>query len=143
MNAVTLRSPPAADRPAFAKTILTIVTATGERAFNVEHARTPRELAHGLMFARSMALDAGMLLDFGTPQRISIWMKNTFIPLDILYIRADGTIESIRAAKPHDQTALPSKGPVRAVLEVNVGVTRLLGIRPGDKVRHKIFGTAQ
>jgi uncharacterized membrane protein (UPF0127 family) len=92
------------------------------------------------MYRKDMALDQGMLLDYDPPQPASIWMRNTLIPLDIVFIRADGVIESIfLGAKPHDETPMPSKGPVRAVLELNAGVARLLGIQAGDRVEHAIF----
>jgi len=93
------------------------------------------------MFRKEMPLDHGMLLDYDPPTPAAIWMRNTLIPLDIFFIRADGMIESVvLGAKPHDETPLPSKGPVRAVLELNAGVARLLGIQAGDKVEHPIFG---
>jgi uncharacterized membrane protein (UPF0127 family) len=126
---------------AFDRTELTIVTAGGARhVFKADWAKTWAQKSRGLMFRKEMPLDNGMLLDYDPPTEASIWMRNTFIPLDLVYIRADGTIESIYlGAKPHDETARPSKGPVRAVLELNAGVARLLGIQPGDKVEHPIF----
>lgn len=132
----------AAQEPvAFDRTEIAIVTAGGARhVFKVDWAKTWPQKSRGLMFRKDMPLDAGMLLDYDPPAEASIWMRNTLIPLDLVYIRADGTIESIYyGAKPHDETPRPSKGPVRAVLEVNAGVTRLLGIQPGDKVEHAIF----
>lgn len=125
----------------FDRTEVTIVTAAGGRhVFKVDWAKTWPQKSRGLMFRKEMPLDHGMLLDYDPPSEASIWMRNTFIPLDLVYIRADGTIESIYlGAKPHDETPRPSKGPVRAVLELNAGVTRLLGIQPGDKVEHPIF----
>jgi uncharacterized membrane protein (UPF0127 family) len=126
---------------AFDRTELAIVTAGGGRhVFKADWAKSWPQKARGLMFRKEMPLDHGMLLDYDPPSEASIWMRNTFIPLDLVYIRADGVIESIYlGAKPHDETARPSKGPVRAVLELNAGVTRLLGIRPGDRVEHPIF----
>ena len=139
---------PAAASPAraqeavtFERTELAIVTAGGARhVFKVEWAKTETQKARGLMYRKQVPLDQGMLLDYNPPQPASIWMRNTLIGLDIIFIRADGTIESIfLGAKPHDETSMPSKGAVRAVLEVNAGVARLLGIQPGDKVEHAIF----
>src|SRR5262249_45107711 len=126
----------------FHRTELTIVTAAGaHHQFKVDWAKTWPQKSHGLMFRKEMPLDQGMLLDYDPPSEASIWMRNTLIGLDIVFIRADGTIESIfLGAKPHDETPMPSKGPVRAVLELNAGVARLLGIQPGDKVEHPIFG---
>lgn len=125
----------------FDRTELAIVTAGGARhAFKVEWAKTEAQKSRGLMHRKAMPLDHGMLLDYNPPRPAAIWMRNTLIGLDIIFIRADGTIESIFfGAKPHDETSMPSKGEVRAVLEVNAGVARLLGIQPGDKVEHPIF----
>ena len=125
----------------FDRTELAIVTAGGARhVFKVDWAKTWPQKARGLMFRKEMPLDAGMLLDYDPPSEASIWMRNTLIPLDLVYIRADGSIESIYyGAKPHDETPRPSKGEVRAVLELNAGVTRLLGIQAGDRVEHEIF----
>ena len=135
--------PAAAQEPiTFERTDLAIVTAAGARhQFKVEWAKSWPQKARGLMYRKDMAIDHGMLLDYDPPQAASIWMKNTLIPLDIVFIRADGVIESIfLGAKPQDETPMPSKGDVRAVLELNAGVARLLGIQPGDKVVHPIFG---
>jgi uncharacterized membrane protein (UPF0127 family) len=125
----------------FDRTELAIVTAGGaKRQFKVDWAKTWPQKSRGLMYRKEMPLDHGMLLDYDPPTEASIWMRNTLIGLDIIFIRADGTIESIFfGAKPHDESPMPSKGPVRAVLELNAGVARLLGIRPGDKVEHPIF----
>ena len=140
---------PAAASPAraqeaitFDRTELAIITAGGARhVFKVEWAKSEAQKARGLMYRKEMPLDQGMLLNYDPPRPASIWMRNTLIGLDIVFIRADGTIESIfLGAKPHDETSMPSKGDVRAVLEINAGVARLLGIQPGDKVEHPIFG---
>ena len=131
----------AQEQVTFDRTELTVVTAAGARhQFKVDWAKTWPQKSRGLMYRKEMPLDHGMLLDYDPPSEASIWMRNTLIGLDIIFIRADGVIESIFfGAKPHDETPMPSKGPVRAVLEVNAGVARLLGIRPGDKVEHPIF----
>ena len=87
-----------------------------------------------------MAPDAGMLFDFGEPQPLAMWMKNTLIPLDLAFIDKDGVIRRITAnATPRSLESLPSGSPVIAVLEVNGGVFEKLGIKAGDKVRHKMF----
>lgn len=128
-------------RPDFERSTVTIVGKGGTHVFKVEIARTPRELAYGLMFLRKLPVDQGMLLVYDPPEPASIWMKNTFIPLDIVYISPNGRIESIHyGAKPQSLEAMTSKGTVGAVLELNAGVVRILGIGPGDLVRHKIFG---
>ncbi len=101
----------------------------------VEIADDDRERARGLMFRRSMPDDEGMLFDFFSEQPESFWMRNTYIPLDMLFIKADGTIDSIAEhATPLSERSIPSKSPVRFVLEINGGLSETLGIKLGDKV---------
>lgn len=120
---------------------LVIHSAGGPRKFKVELANTDASRSRGMMFRSQMAPDAGMLFDFFTEQPASFWMRNTLIPLDMLFIKADGTILNIhQRAIPHDETSISSAGPVRAVLELNGGTASRLGIKPGDKVDHAIFG---
>jgi uncharacterized membrane protein (UPF0127 family) len=115
---------------------LAIVTGAGRHEFNVELASTPEQRGQGLMYRREMARDAGMLFDFGArPGRASMWMKNTLIPLDMLFIKSDGKIESIaERTVPHSLEAVSSRGQVRYVLELNGGTAARLGIGPGDRV---------
>lgn len=121
---------------------LEIVTAKGRHKFKVELAVTPDQQAQGLMYRRELAADAGMLFDYGADQAgVAMWMKNTFIPLDMLFIRASGEILNIaERTVPKSLATVAAAGPVRAVLEVNGGTASRLGIRPGDKVVHAIFG---
>lgn len=120
---------------------LVINTAGGPKKFRIELANTDASRSRGMMFRSQMAPDAGMLFDFFTEQPASFWMRNTLIPLDMIFIKADGTILNIhQRAIPHDETSINSAGPVRAVLEVNGGTAARLGIKPGDKVDHAIFG---
>jgi uncharacterized membrane protein (UPF0127 family) len=123
---------------AFAQAVreaLTVVTDAGERPFQVEIADDPRERSVGLMFRRSMGLGEGMLFDFGSEEPASFWMRNTYIPLDMIFINEDGTIDSIaKRTTPLSEKSVPSKGPVRFVLEINGGLTDQLGIEPGDHV---------
>lgn len=117
-----------------------IVTGRGRARFEVEIAVTPAEQARGLMFRKSLAPDRGMLFIYKRPQPAAYWMRNTLIPLDIIYIQADGRILSIvRNARPHDETPLPSGGPVLGVLEIAGGRAAQLGVLPGDRVLHRIF----
>jgi uncharacterized membrane protein (UPF0127 family) len=113
--------------------------------FNVEVVVSAEDMARGLMNRREMAADAGMLFDYKTEQGgVSFWMKNTFIPLDMIFIKADGTILNIHErAIPHDETPIAAAGPVRAVLELNGGTASRLSIRPGDKVRHAVFAAGK
>ena len=115
---------------------LAIVSGAERHEFNVELALTPEQRSQGLMYRREMARDAGMLFDFGPRLgRASMWMKNTFIPLDMLFIKPDGEIESIaERTTPHSLEAVSSRGPVRYVLELSGGTTARLGIGPGDRV---------
>ena len=118
-----------------------VTSGKGPQRFTVELADTDQSRARGMMFRTSMAPDAGMLFDFKQEQMASFWMRNTLIPLDMIFIRADGTILNIhQRAIPGDETGINSAGPVRAVLEINGGTASRLGIRPGDRVQHAIFG---
>jgi len=120
---------------------LSIETASGKKhKFNIELAQTPQEQMRGLMHRTEMAEDAGMLFIFETEREARFWMKNTLIPLDMIFIRADGTIHRIHEnAIPHDLTGVPSEGPVKAILELNGGISVKLGLQKGDKVRHSVF----
>ena len=125
---------------AFDRLALSIKTANGRFKFNIEMAISRRQQSQGLMFRRSLAADAGMLFDYRIPQRISMWMKNTFIPLDMIFIDQDGKVINIaERAIPHSEVVISSKTPARAVLEVNGGTASRLGIRSGDQVLHAIF----
>lgn len=132
--------PSAADASRPATLALTVRGATGAHAFTVEQARTAAEQEKGLMFRTSIPADGGMLFwpyppDGGPPRNASFWMKNTPSPLDIAFIRADGTIARIAEnAVPFDETPLPSGEPVAAVLELRGGRAAELGIAQGDKV---------
>ena len=135
MPAITLRTG-AADLQT-----LEIASKSGVNAFAVEMALTPEEQARGLMFRQSMPERQGMLFDFKREQELSFWMKNTLISLDMIFIRADGRILRIAEnTEPLSERLVPSGGPARAVLEVISGTARKLGIAPGDRVAHPIFG---
>ena len=109
--------------------------------FIVEVARNAQERAKGLMFRKDLAIEEGMLFDFGETDHVAMWMKNTLIPLDMLFIREDGTIANIiHMAEPKTLTPRKSSEPVRAVLELKGGTARLLGIQPGHTVQHSLFG---
>jgi len=137
--------PPAAALETFKVEPLTIETAAGGKyRFDVEMARTPAQMAQGLMFRNSLAPDAGMLFIHETDRVASMWMKNTLIPLDMVFIAADGRIADIRErAQPHSLETISSAVPVRAVLEIGGGMASRLGIRRGDRVLHPAFGTAK
>ncbi|WP_183450397.1 DUF192 domain-containing protein [Microvirga lupini] len=120
---------------------LSIATQGGQKqSFRVEVARNDADRAQGLMFRRSMPADQGMLFDFGRVEPVSMWMQNTYLSLDMLFIRPDGTIARIAAnTEPLSTRTIPSGEPVLAVLELNAGTTAKLGIKPGDRVEHSIF----
>lgn len=115
---------------------LTIVGKRTTHRFTVELARSGEEQQRGLMFRQSLAPDRGMIFPFAEQQVATFWMKNTLIPLDLIFIRADGTIANIGAnAVPMDLSLIASDGPVAAVLEIPGGRAAALGIVPGDRVR--------
>lgn len=122
---------------------LVIETSTGVHRFTIELAATPGERSRGLMFRRSMRPDHGMLFDFKKPQPVAFWMKNTPLPLDMLFIDQTGTVVRVAAdTVPFSEIPVPSEHPIRAVLEVNAGVAKRLGITPGATVLHPIFSGA-
>ncbi len=119
---------------------LEIASKTGVHVFTVELATNDEERARGLMFRKELPPDSGMLFDFEYDQDVSFWMQNTYIPLDMIFIRGDGRILRIAEnTEPLSTRMVPSGGPVRAVLEVNGGTARKLGIAPGDKVAAPTF----
>lgn len=122
---------------------LAVQSGKTRHAFRVEVAASQEEQAKGLMFRTEMGADEGMLFPHDPPRRASFWMKNTVIPLDIIYIGTDGRILNIADAKPYDETPLPSAGVASAVLELNGGRAAQLGIKAGDKVSWKLPKTAQ
>ncbi|WP_421694346.1 DUF192 domain-containing protein [Aestuariivirga sp.] len=123
---------------------LTIATENDATMFTVEIADTEQSRERGLMFRQRLPENRGMLFDFGEPRPVSMWMKNTYIPLDMLFIRADGTIAYIAEnTVPKSLDTVGITEPVLGVLELAGGTTKKLGIRSGDKVYHRLFGTAQ
>jgi uncharacterized protein len=119
---------------------LEIASKTGVHVFSVEVADNDAERAKGLMYRKDLAEGRGMLFDFHRDQEVSFWMQNTYIPLDMIFIRGDGRILRIEEnTEPLSTRLIPSRGPVRAVLEVIGGSARKLGIAPGDRVASPIF----
>ena len=119
---------------------LEIVTRTGVHSFAVEVVTTPEQQAQGLMFRRELPEGQGMLFDFHREQSTNFWMKNTYISLDMIFIRGDGRVLRVaESTVPLSEALVPSGGPVRAVLEVIAGTAKRIGIEPGDRVAHSIF----
>ena len=122
---------------------LVIESESGDRTFEVEVADTLAEQAQGYMWRESIPDGTGMLFEFDEPKVATIWMKNTPLPLDILFVRANGRILKIEhSAQPYKLRSASSEAPVSAVIELLGGTSKDLGILPGDRVRHEFFGTA-
>ena len=123
---------------------LVIKSKDASHTFSVEVADTLEEQARGLMYRESMPDDQGMLFEFSEPKIATIWMKNTAIPLDIIFVRSNGKILKIEhLATPYSLRSASSEASVAAVVELNGGRARELGIMPGDIVKHEFFETAE
>ena len=135
---------PTGPQPELPKEKLVIVSHDGaEHVFNVEMATTEEQQTVGEMFRKSVAPDGGMLFDWGFPRSSQMWMRNTLVSLDMVFINADGTIRSIAEnTTPRSLAVIDSRGPVRATLEIAAGTTAKLDIRVGDTVKQRIFGNA-
>jgi uncharacterized membrane protein (UPF0127 family) len=119
---------------------LEILTETGAHAFQVEIAKDDDSRALGLMNRLYMAPDRGMLFEFDREATVSFWMKNTYIPLDMIFISPVGAVTAIVAnAEPLSERVIPSGPPCIAVLELNAGVAASIGLRIGDRIRHTFF----
>lgn len=130
----------AAEEQAFPTTPLTLETARGRFGFMVELAETPSTWRQGLQRRRHLASDAGMLFNFRQPRLISMWMKDTLIPLDMIFIDERGAVLNLAEnTVPLSLVTISSNGPALAVLEVNAGTVAKLGVRPGDRVLHPLF----
>jgi hypothetical protein len=118
-----------------------IVSASGVHAFTVEIANTDPERMRGLMYRKELPEGHGMLFDFQRDQPVAFWMHNTYVSLDMIFIKGDGRILHIAEnAPPLSDALIPSGGPIRAVVEVIAGTAQKLGIAPGDRVTGSIFG---
>ena len=121
---------------------LVLHSSTGDYSFNVEVVDTGETRAQGLMYRTELAEDAGMLFDFKQEREVSFWMRNTFIPLDMIFVGADGVVKNIHVnAVPHDVTSIPSGAPVQFVLEIPGGRSVEIGLKPGDTMEHPRVGT--
>jgi hypothetical protein len=119
---------------------LVIITAAGEHAFEVEIAASDEQQSRGLMFRRSLGDREGMLFVHEPPRFVQMWMRNTYIPLDMIFIRADGRVHRIEAStEPFSERIIESGARVAGVLEVAGGTAAKLGLKPGNRVRHPHF----
>ena len=124
------------------KETLSLLTAAGERKIDVEIARTPDEQARGLMFRTTLTDTQGMLFPYKPPHELTMWMRNTYIPLDMVFIRPDGTVHRIEErTEPLSDTVISSRGDVAAVLELAGGAAARFGLKAGDRVVHPHFRT--
>lgn len=131
-----------ADRPAGDMPVetVTVETAQGRFDFAAEIAETAQQQARGLMYRETLADDAAMLFDFGAAREVRMWMRNTLVSLDMVFIRPDGTVHRVAEhTTPLSERIVPSNGPVSAVLEVRAGTADRIGLEPGDQVHHRIF----
>lgn len=131
-------------QPELPKQRLVIVTHDGKQhVFNVEMATAMSQQVVGLMFRPTVPADGGMLFDWGRPQPSQMWMRNTLVSLDMVFINEDGTVRTVAEhTVPQSLAVIDSRGPVRATLELPAGTAERLDIRVGDRVLHPIFGTA-
>lgn len=121
---------------------LVVETAGGRRDFSIEIAGTPEERGRGLMYRETMADDHGMLFVFEDERPVGFWMKNTPMPLDLLFIAADGTLKAVLPGEPFSEAAISPGVPVRFVLELKAGTAAAAGIAPGDRVGHPAISRA-
>jgi uncharacterized protein len=120
---------------------LTLETQGARHVIQIEVAETPEEKSRGLMFRAKVPDGTGMLFPYGTPQEITMWMKNTYSSLDMVFIRGDGLVHRIETnTEPMSERVIASEGAVTAVLELGAGAAAKLGLKPGDRVLHAAFG---
>lgn len=121
---------------------LILETDSGEHTYSVEVAKTDRERAKGLMFRRSLPRSSGMIFLYDPPQPVGMWMRNTYISLDMIFISKDGTVRRIASnTEPFSTDIIPAGGAVAAVLELNAGEAERIGLKPGDQVIFRGLGT--
>lgn len=122
---------------------LTLHTASGAHRIDIEVAETDREKQYGLMFRTTLGDSEGMLFPYGRPQEITMWMRNTYISLDMIFIRGDGIVHRVATdTEPFSERIVASQGDVTAVLEMKAGSARRLALKPGDRVEYKDFKPA-
>ena len=121
---------------------LILITESGEHTLDIEVAEGPEAQALGLMYRTKLPDDYGMLFPHPVAREAAMWMKNTYVPLDMVFINMDGSVHRIHFdAEPHSEALIRSQGPVAAVLELPAGAARRYGLKVGDMVRHPHFAT--
>jgi uncharacterized membrane protein (UPF0127 family) len=130
-----------AEAPLVARTTdVTVVTREGNFKFRVELADTPETQARGLMYRMSLPAAGGMLFDFGAPKPVAMWMKNTYVPLDIIFLNASGHVVDVaESLRPLSTTIIQGREPALAVLELQGGTAKRIGLGIGDYVEHPMF----
>lgn len=140
VSALLLFFAPAESRSEAALQRLTFITSSGAHEFRVEIADTPGARSKGLMYRKSLPPDQGMLFAFRREEPIMMWMKNTYIPLDMIFVSSQGVVTKIEAdTVPKSEAIISSGDPAYAVIELNAGVASKIGLKPGDEVRHSAF----
>jgi uncharacterized membrane protein (UPF0127 family) len=143
---IALRSPGSADGLAMVLATdpdrLTVETGSGQRSFSIEIAASPEERERGLMYRQTMQDDHGMLFVFNGPSTLTFWMKNTVMPLDLLFIGTDGTVKDVLQGEPYSEALISPGVPVQYVLELKAGTAKADRIEAGDKVRHPAISRA-
>ena len=129
-----------AAQPTFAKDKLTLVTAAGSHVIAIEIAESDAAKSLGLMYRQTVPPDTGMLFPYDKPQELTMWMRNTYASLDMIFIKPDGTVHRIEyGTEPLSEKVISSRGPVIAVLELAAGEAKRLGLTAGDRVEHTTF----
>ena len=132
-----------AEEVTFATSDLWIETESGRHHFTVEVAETHAQMKRGLMFRTDLANDAGMLFDYETPREVAMWMKNTLVPLDMLFVDSRGLVQRVVGwTTPQSLEPIASHGLVRVVIELRGGIAARLGIGRGSRIEHAIFTPA-
>jgi uncharacterized protein len=143
LAALPVVAPPVWALEKFDTSELTVIAAGGPHKFTIELALTDAQMEQGLMFRTSMPADHGMLFDFKAPTKVMMWMKNTIIPLDMLFLDNRGRVIDIHEhALPYSTDVIAAKAPARYVIELNGGTAARLGIKPGDQVTSPYFAKA-
>lgn len=131
---VAAATPPDCPNKGLAQVPVTFITAKGRHSYTLDVAKTPTQQQCGLMFRKTMKRDTGMDFPMGMPRPISFWMENTILPLDLVFVGADGRVVNVGHGKPFSRDLIDSGGPATRVIELNAGEAARIGLKPGDRV---------